>query len=401
MSVSSNDVERLAANVLITLLAAALVSVAGAARGDEPAFLNPDMVHVSVESAEPNAFLSICPNVCELGDGRLLIAYHRTTKVDFSGEYSTYTRTSSDGGKSWNEPRLVTKHLQAPGLLCLGDGKVLLNGCSVIDDRWSTTMRLFRSEDGGQNFTEQKPIWERSKGIRLQGGCASLVRLKSGRLVLPVFGSDVTAADYGAATEQLRAWCYWSEDEGTSWHEGKGKVSLPKRGAMEPSVAQLSDGTLVMALRSALGFVYMSRSNDQGEMWSEAWSSGLEAPEASLTMAAFPDGKALLLVYCSGKFVPTHHHSGERTPLTAAVSKDGGKTWRIIGNIAGGPHEFGATTICFTSKGNVIVGYDWHRIPWDRTVKTGGVRLAIIDRAWFDRALDEETDQQHPASRER
>ena len=53
---------------------------------------------------------------------------------------------------------------------------------------------------------------------------------------------------------------------------------------------------------------------------------------------------------------------------------------------AGGPHEFGATTICFTSSGKVIIGYDWHRIPWERNVKTGGVRLAILDKEWFNRA---------------
>lgn len=359
------------------------------------------MVHVAVENAEPDQYLSICPNVCELGDGRLLIAYHRTTRVDFSGEYSTYTRTSSDGGKTWSDARLMQKHLQAPGLLCLGDGNVLLNGCSVIDQNWSTTMRLFRSTDGGQNFSELKPIWEKSKGIRLQGGCASLIRLKSGRLVLPVFGSDVTAADYGAATEQLKAWCYFSDDGAVSWQESKTKISLPKRGAMEPSIAELSDGTLVMALRSALGFVYMARSADQGQTWSDAWSSELEAPEAPLTMTTFPGGKALLLVYCSGKFVPTHHHSGERTPLTAAVSQDGGKTWRILGDIAGGPHEFGATTICFTRNGKVIVGYDWHRIPWDRSVKTGGVRLAIVDHAWFDQALSAGAGQQGPASQDK
>lgn len=367
------------------LFATMLVSVTFIALGEDlPMYLNPEMVHVSVENAEPNRYLSICPNVCELGDGRLLIAYHRTTRVDFFGEYSTFTRVSNDGGKSWGEPRLVAKHLQAPGLLRLGSGRILLNGCTVVNDRWSTTMRLFHSSDDGQSWSEGKPIWEKSKGIRLQGGCASLIHLKSGRLVLPVFGSDVTAADYGAATEGLKAWCYWSDDQATTWHEGKGKVSLPKRGAMEPSVAELSDGSLVMALRSALGFVYVARSSDQGETWSEPWSSGLEAPEAPLTMAAFPGGKALLLVYCSGKFVPAHHHSGERTPLTAAISKDGGRTWQIVGNIAGGPHEFGATTICFTSNGKVIVGYDWHRVPWDRSVKTGGVRLAIIDRAWFD-----------------
>jgi sialidase-1 len=184
----------------------------------------------------------------------------------------------------------------------------------------------------------------------------------------------------------MKAWCYYSDDDAKTWLDGKGRVALPRRGAMEPSVAELIDGTLVMTLRTQLGLVYISRSQDHGQTWSEAWSSGLEAPEAPLAMSAFPDGKALLLVYCSGKFVPAHHHSGERTPLTAAISKDAGKSWHIVSNVAGGPHEFGATTICFTSTGKVIIGYDWHRVAWDRNLKTGGVRLAIVDREWFDSA---------------
>src|SRR4051812_47429610 len=101
------------------MIAFALVGIffgaVGEAWGDEsaevPTFLNAAMVHVSVERADPKAYLSICPNVCELADGRLLIAYHRTTRVDFNGEYSTWTRESRDGGKTWSEARLVDPHL--------------------------------------------------------------------------------------------------------------------------------------------------------------------------------------------------------------------------------------------------------------------------------------------------
>lgn len=211
---------------------------------------------------------------------------------------------SGDGGKTWSEARLVDNHLQAPGLLALPSGELLLNGCTVIDDHWSTTMRFFRSSDGARNWTEQKPIWERSKGIRLQGGCASLIRLRSGRIVCPVFGNDIVASDYGQATEQLKAWCYYSDDDAKTWQEGKGKVFLPKRGAMEPSVAEMVNATLIMTLRTQLGFVYVTRSLDDGQTWNEPWSSGLEAPEAPLAMAAFPDRETLLLVYCSGKYTP-------------------------------------------------------------------------------------------------
>lgn len=360
-------------------------------QGETPTFENPQMAHVTVESAQAGKLLPICPNLCELADGSLLIAYHRTTQVDFSGKYNTWTRVSRDGGMTWSDARLFAEHLQAPGLLRLGSGDILLNGCTVLNDRWSTTMRLFRSKDGGQTWAEQKPIWEKSKGIRLQGGCASLVQLKSGRIVCPMFGSEIIAADYGQATERQQAGCYYSDDDGKVWREGKGKVSLPKRGAMEPSVAELPDGALVMTLRTQLGFVYVSRSTDGGDTWSKAWSSGLEAP---LVMTSVPGSHRLLMVYCSGKFEPNHHHSGERTPLTAAVSRDGGKTWGKIGDIVGGHHEFGATSICFTSSGKVLIAYDWHRIPWDRSVKTGGIRLAIADRGWLDR--DRAMNRNHP-----
>src|SRR3954464_12218991 len=104
--------------LLASLLLVSLAAPA-AEQDEKPTFLNPQMLHIAVENAEPNHYLSICPNVCELPIGRLLIAYHRTTQVDFSGHYSTWTRASGDGGKTWSEPRLVDKHMQAPGLLTL------------------------------------------------------------------------------------------------------------------------------------------------------------------------------------------------------------------------------------------------------------------------------------------
>src|SRR5690348_7063041 len=124
-------------NALVALILIALgAQRASAAEPEEmPAYQNPQMRHVSVERADPSHYLTICPNLCELPDGRLLIAYHRTTRVDFSGEYSTWTRISRDGGETWGEPRLFDKHLQAPGLLLLPGGELLLNGCTVVNDR--------------------------------------------------------------------------------------------------------------------------------------------------------------------------------------------------------------------------------------------------------------------------
>lgn len=342
---------------------------------DGPSFLNPEMIHASVEESRPE-YLPICPDLCELADGSLLIAYHRTSKVDFAGEYNSWSRVSSDGGRTWGEAHLVAENIQAPGLVRLQSGDLLLNGCQELNKK-STTMKLYRSKDGGKTWIEQSPIWRKSDGMRLQGGVGSLVQLSSGRILCPCHGSSAT--NYNS---NFKAWCYYSDDEGKTWFESKEKVELPKRGAMEPSVAKLKNGILMMNLRTQLGSVYLSQSKDSGETWSLTRSSGLEAPEAPLVMAAFPDSDDLLVVYCSGKFETKHHHKGERTPIMAAISKDASKSWRKIGPIAGGNHEFGATGICFTSNGKAVIAYNWVRIPWDRPGQ-GGTRVAIIDKEWF------------------
>src|SRR6187397_1888658 len=93
------------ASPFIALAGSLLIALPARAteRGEKPEFVNPHMLHVAVENTDPSAYLYICPNVCELPSRRLLIAYHRTTRVDFSGLYSTWTRASDDGGKTWSE----------------------------------------------------------------------------------------------------------------------------------------------------------------------------------------------------------------------------------------------------------------------------------------------------------
>jgi len=350
----------------------------------EPTYLNPELQHASVEENRRGQFKAICPSIVETAPGKFVIAYHRTSAVDFHGKYGVWIRYSGDGAVSWGEPRPVAEGIQAPGLLRLPKGDLLLNGCEHHGDSRgsrSTTMRLFRSRDGGRTWEERAPVWARSGGMWLQGGCGNLVRLESGRILCPLHG-----AGGGNYTSVFQAWCFFSDDDGQNWSESANKVSLPKRGAMEPCVAQLRDGSLVMAVRTQLGSIYLARSDDGGITWSDAWSSGLEVPEAPLAMSACTEADTLVLAYCAGAYEPDHHHYGERTPLSVAASRDGGKTWRKVGDIAGGEHEFGASgpnSICFTSDGRLIFAYNWAEVPWNRGRRcNGGTRLAIAGKEW-------------------
>ena len=56
-----------------------------------------------------------------------------------------------------------------------------------------------------------------------------------------------------------------------------------------------NDGDLVMAMRTQLGSVYISRSNDRGESWSHPQVSGLSAPESMPSLTRMHTTGHLLL----------------------------------------------------------------------------------------------------------
>lgn len=95
-----------------------------------------------------------------------------------------------------------------------------------------------------------------------------------------------------------------SDDWARTWRRTAAKIALPKRGAMEPSVAELESGELVMSLRTQLGGPYLSRSTDGGETWSEAVPSGLESGESCTSLRRIPGTNALLLLWNHSKYVP-------------------------------------------------------------------------------------------------
>ena len=103
-------------------------------------------------------------------------------------------------------------------------------------------MCLFSSNDDGKTFSSLDPVWSTSKGQWLQGGASNLLELKSGRLLLPLHGGG------GNQWRQKNsAWCCTSDDQGKTWQRSA-LIDLPERGAMEASVAELADGSLLMSL---------------------------------------------------------------------------------------------------------------------------------------------------------
>ncbi|MEM7475048.1 MAG: sialidase family protein [Planctomycetota bacterium] len=345
-----------------------------------------EIKHVVIEAATKETPRSDTASIAQLPDSRLMVVYHKYESGEHSGRdhgiCRVWCKTSKDKGITWNNPRMLIDvfkgdmNVQAPALLRRKAGDLMLISLRAHPEGNSSSMCLFRSPDGGESFLPMLPIWKRSNGQLLQGGASSLIELKSGRLLLPFHGG------IGNQWRQKNsAWCMLSDDGGKSWKQSE-PIDLPKRGAMEGSVAQFDDKSLLMSLRTQLGGPYLSRSVDEGETWSKPEFCDLEGGESGTCLRRLPGTNDVVMFFNNSKYQEKHHHFGERTPLTCARSSDQGKSWQIIGNIAADPQaEYTNLDCFFTTEGNAILTYMYAKPAWNRD--RIHLKAAIIPKSWF------------------
>lgn len=294
-----------------------------------------------------------------LADGTLLLAMTRFIGggADASAA-DIVARRSHDGGLTWDAATVlqenvgqrnvmsVTLRRLRPDAVCdgpLGLFYLVKNG----DTDLQVMLRV--SEDEAVTFGPPRPVTARS-GYHVLNNDRVLV-LSGGRLLCPVSWTADQARE-----NHYRALCFLSDDEGRTWRAGRGEVDLPRRGAMEPEVIEQPDGHVMMIVRSQLGRIYAARSRDGGDTFDQPVPWGPPAPEAPATLRRVPATGDLLLVW-NHHTDPNESHFGRRTPLTAAVSSDGGTHWRHLRNLESNPAETYAYTSLEFHRGRVLASY--------------------------------------------
>ncbi len=268
-------------------------------------------------------------SVLVLRDGRLLYA-----TTEFSGSGSDFAKAriiaveSADEGRTWSTPRVVQENVGKNNVMSVTlrrlspkavfDGPI---GMFYLVKNSTTDLHVYLrvSADEGTSFGSLIRVTSEAGYHVLNNDRVTV--LSTGRLVVPV----ATTRDVAGASS-FACVCYLSDDQGKIWHRGQGSAQYPKRGAMEPEVLERENGRLLMHIRTQLGHIAVSESNDGGETWSEPRTWGVRAPEAPSTLRRIPSTGDLLLIW-NDTFRQGEGHGGKRTPLTAAVSTDEGKTW--------------------------------------------------------------------------
>jgi len=194
---------------------------------------------------------------------------------------------SFDGGYTWEQP------IKFPD--CFGAGFTFIRGLLKLRD--GTLLLPF------QNYAVDKADDERLSAAGL-----------------PVWNSDAEFVNNGV---------FISADGGVSWKKG-GFNAYPlkdENGAKvwqwtEPTLAQLSDGSIVMLLRIRGGYLYESRSFDGGLTWSEPKKTNIPNPGNKPKL--IQDGQRIILIN-----TPSSGYGYKyRTPLVVWVSDDDMQTWK-------------------------------------------------------------------------
>ena len=298
-------------------------------------------------------------SIIALRDGSLL--YATTLFIGGRGDASTaqiVARGSSDGGRSWGPSRVLQENVGRRNVMSVTLRRLPKSGQQpaaigmfylVKNDMDDLKVYLRISSDEARTFGE--PIVVTGEpGYHVTNNDRVTV-LSSGRLVAPVSSTaDVRKVNHFVSS------CWLSDDGGRSWRHGKGKVDFAKRGAMEPEILELTDGRALMIVRTQLGYIAASYSDDGCDTWTEPASWNVKAPEAPATLRRIPATGDLLLVW-NHTYVPGAGHGGQRTPLTAAISSDEGRSWTNFRNLEDRKDESYAYTSLVFVRDRALLSY--------------------------------------------
>lgn len=288
----------------------------------------------------------------DLKDGRILFAYSRY--VGSSADDHAYAEIagifSSDGGKTFSEPRILAKpesasdsepeetNCMSVSLMRMRNGDIGL--FYLVKHRGvSSEYVLRRSSDEGETWSEPircvSPLY---RGYYVVNN-DRVLRCENGRLIVPAAWHPSTMLYHnqpdhvdGRSTVVFCA----SDDDGYTWRQVSDQVGLPggghtNTGLQEPGITELGGGTLYAYFRTDLGRQYESVSIDGGESWFAPRPSGFTAPESPLLIKKNPYSGKYIAVWNPVPGYPgkAHHDSktgpwtGGRNPLVMAESSDG------------------------------------------------------------------------------
>jgi hypothetical protein len=271
---------------------------------------------------------------------------------------------SDDQGLTWSAPKTIVENegrynVMSVSLLRSATGKLHL--VYLVKNDWLDCRPYLRtSEDDGATWSPPKLVLQAPGYFVVNND--RLVQTAKGRLILPVaFHRSRGQEPLSGRSFDARAIALWiySDDDGKTWQEAANWWAMPIRsgsGLQEPGLVERADGSLFSWARTDAGSQYGFESKDGGKVWSAPVPTTLASPVSPASIKRIPGSSELLAVFNdhSGR-VP--FPKGKRSPLVAAISKDGGATWGTPKVLEGDPDGWYCYTAIHFVGDDVLLAY--------------------------------------------
>ncbi|MFH0965406.1 MAG: sialidase family protein [Planctomycetota bacterium] len=286
----------------------------------------------------------------DLPDGRLLLTWSCWTAGSGHDQATAEIRgkISENKGETWSDSFLWQAHGHyraaiEPGLAWLRTGELCFTYSARLAEKHEgyegvqqSILSFFKkSADGGITWTKPKLI--NPEGLSLTVVFWDKLRVSATGRVLAgatTWWRDPLPSDPDER-DRSRAFVLYSDDDGESWRMSNALIVEEARGfeeASEPWIEQFSDGTWIMMIRNSTGRPFRSFSTDDGATWSRPEPVALASATAPIAIRRIPGTDDLLTVWnqVSKKEIRAGH---PRHRLSAAITKDRGKTWTHFRNL--------------------------------------------------------------------
>jgi predicted neuraminidase len=296
--------------------------------------------------------------IVQTREGDLLTAFFAGTE---EGHGDVAIWLSRGDGSGWSPPSKVAWDEGAP---CwnpvlfrdAGEKIYLFYKAGPSPETWSGV--YLTSDDDGVNWSQPH---------HLPAGLLGPIKNKP----ITMSNGDVIC---GTSTESYRAWACWVEIMGEGGWGKFGPIYYEgvNEGIIQPSIVEFSGGVLRMFVRSTqrIGRICSADSSDYGRTWSRATATALPNPDSGIDCVKMRSG-AIAMIY--------NDSTTSRTPLSAAVSADGGRTWTKALDLETGDGEFSYPSVIQATDGRLHAVYTWKRKR---------IKHIALDNVQLERALD-------------
>ena len=316
----------------------------------------------------------------DVSDGRIMLVYSRFTggRGDHA-KANLAARFSSDGGATWTRDDIAMTandeggmNTMSPSLLRMRDGAL---GLFYLRKNDLTDCRVFLrvSRDEGRTWGPARVCTE-PVGYYVMNN-DRVVRLARGRILLPV-ALHATPAEPKFQRHAAIA-CFYSDDDGRTWSRGADVPGGGTSALEEPGVVELTDGRVMLWVRTDAGKQFVSYSGDGGATWGAFADSNIVSPRSPASIERIPGTGDLLLAWNNNGNVKTKTH-GDRTPFNVAISRDDGATWRNVKTLENDPAGWYCYTAIHFAGEHVILSHCADNVKTGKALATTQItRLPI------------------------